>query len=159
MITQAGGRSGRGDELGTVVVQTYDPGHYAIRAAAAGDYRGFYETEIMLRRTMKYPPFSDILQVTVASEDESAAESGISHIAAILSQGAGRRNGQDILGPQRAWPPKIGEEYRFRLYVKSNAKAGEASFPETLWALKKKINTDAALKYRIIIDRNPFSLI
>jgi primosomal protein N' (replication factor Y) len=159
LITQAGGRSGRGDELGTVVVQTYDPGHYAVKAAATGDYKAFYETEIMLRHAMKYPPFSDILQVTVASENESAAELGINHIAAILAQAAGCENVQDILGPQRAWPPKVGEEYRFRLYVKSSAKAGAAPFAETLWGLKKKINTDATLKYRIIIDRNPFSLI
>jgi primosomal protein N' (replication factor Y) len=49
LITQASGRAGRGSEAGKVVIQTYTPENYAVCAAAAQDYRKFYDTEIKLR--------------------------------------------------------------------------------------------------------------
>ncbi|MGL4484905.1 MAG: replication restart helicase PriA, partial [Anaerovoracaceae bacterium] len=64
LIVQASGRSGRGKDRGKVLIQTYNPEHYAIETAAAQDYGKFYETEIKLREFSMYPPFSDLLQIT-----------------------------------------------------------------------------------------------
>ena len=76
LITQAAGRAGRGDEEGRVIIQTYQPEHYAVRFAAEQDYAGFYETEIGFRKYMNYPPFSDMFQVIFSSEDAKEAERG-----------------------------------------------------------------------------------
>lgn len=57
LITQAAGRAGRGELAGRVFIQTYQPENHAIRMAAAQDYEGFYQEEILLRQAMEYPPF------------------------------------------------------------------------------------------------------
>jgi primosomal protein N' (replication factor Y) (superfamily II helicase) len=66
MITQVAGRAGRGNGQGEVVIQTYNPDNYAIRSAAAHDYKGFYEQEIAIRKSLNYPPFSKLIKITVS---------------------------------------------------------------------------------------------
>ena len=63
LLTQAAGRAGRGDRPGEVVIQTYDPEHYAIEASAAQDYEAFYEKEIRYRSLMGYPPVENLIYV------------------------------------------------------------------------------------------------
>ncbi len=70
LITQVAGRSGRAENKGEVVLQTYDPGNYILRFAANYDYEGFYEHEIGMRAAMMFPPFSKIVRVMVTGEDE-----------------------------------------------------------------------------------------
>ena len=67
LLTQAAGRAGRGKRPGEVVIQTYQPEHYSILHAAAQDYEGFYEEEILYRQLLSYPPVSHILAVQVTS--------------------------------------------------------------------------------------------
>ncbi|MBQ9081137.1 MAG: primosomal protein N' [Clostridia bacterium] len=75
LITQVAGRSGRGQEKGKVVLQTYDPENVVLRHAIAYDYERFYENEISLRRATAFPPFTVIVRVMVSSEtDETAIE-------------------------------------------------------------------------------------
>lgn len=73
LITQVSGRAGRGSRQGKVVVQTYEPDNYAIKAAASNDYDSFFSLESMNRKYMDYPPFSDIIMAEIASEDENEA--------------------------------------------------------------------------------------
>ena len=68
LLTQAAGRAGRGDRPGEVVIQTYDPEHYAIEASAAQDYEAFYEKEIRYRSLMGYPPVENLMAVLAVSE-------------------------------------------------------------------------------------------
>ena len=72
LITQAAGRSGRGDVRGRVIIQTYTPESYAVQCAAAHDYEGFFQKEVMVRKLLGYPPFGDLLQLVIsgASEEE-----------------------------------------------------------------------------------------
>jgi primosomal protein N' (replication factor Y) len=72
LLTQAVGRAGRGKKPGQAVIQTYDPGHYAIRTAQAQDYEAFYEQEIAYRSLMSYPPVWNLLVVHVTGPDEQA---------------------------------------------------------------------------------------
>lgn len=71
LITQAAGRAGRGDEKGKVIVQTYTPENYVIKAAAKHDYKEFFDREIVFRKACGYPPFSDIIQITFSGKDET----------------------------------------------------------------------------------------
>ena len=70
LVTQVAGRSGRAEEKGKVVLQTYDPENEVLRYAIAYDYKGFYENEISLRAASLFPPFSKIVRVLVSGEDD-----------------------------------------------------------------------------------------
>ncbi len=73
LITQVAGRSGRAEEKGKVVLQTYDPENSVLRFAVAYDYDGFFENELSLRAAMAFPPYSKIVRVLVSSEDDKKA--------------------------------------------------------------------------------------
>ena len=70
LITQVAGRSGRAEEKGKVVLQTFDPENDVLRFATGYDYEGFYENEISLRAAMAFPPFSKIVRVLVTGEED-----------------------------------------------------------------------------------------
>ena len=70
LVTQVAGRTGRKNNDGFVVLQTYAPRHYVYRFASQYDYIGFYEKEINLRETTAFPPFSHIIRILVSSENE-----------------------------------------------------------------------------------------
>lgn len=70
LITQVAGRSGRAEEQGKVVMQTFDPENEVLRFATSYDYEGFYQNEISLRAAMAFPPFSKIVRVLVTGEED-----------------------------------------------------------------------------------------
>ena len=70
LITQVAGRSGRAEEQGKVVLQTFDPENEVLRFATSYDYEGFYENEASLRAAMMFPPYSKIVRVMVTGEDD-----------------------------------------------------------------------------------------
>ena len=73
LITQVAGRAGRTGGASRVLIQTYDPESDVIREAAEGDYESFYESEILHRNLMNYPPYSDIIAVGFSSKSEETA--------------------------------------------------------------------------------------
>ena len=80
LITQVAGRSGRGEEKGKVVLQTYDPENAVLRFAVSYDYEGFYENEISLRRATAFPPFALIVRVLVSAETDADALEGLRRV-------------------------------------------------------------------------------
>ncbi|HIV01719.1 MAG TPA: primosomal protein N' [Candidatus Caccopulliclostridium gallistercoris] len=80
LITQVSGRAGRKDLEGKVILQTYNPRHYVYKFASNYNYKAFYEKEINLRETTKFPPFTTIVRVLVSSENEEIAKSAIRSI-------------------------------------------------------------------------------
>ncbi|MBI3323226.1 MAG: primosomal protein N', partial [Candidatus Omnitrophica bacterium] len=97
LLTQVAGRAGRGDRPGQVIVQTYCPGHYAIRAASKHDYQAFYRDEIRMRRRLALPPFVHLIELTVQGHRAEAVEKASAALAEQLKLSAGRRI--DVLGP------------------------------------------------------------
>lgn len=157
LITQVAGRAGRRDEQGHVIVQTYVPDNYAIASASKYDYKGFYNEELAFRNNLQYPPFSDIIQVTVFGSTESKAEAGANRVKRELISFFGKSEEAQILGPKPAPIKKIDEDFRFQLYSRvENSK--RKKYERVLAEIKKKINTDNSLDYRIIVDVNPYSL-
>lgn len=94
LLTQVAGRAGRSDEPGQVVIQTYKPEDETIRAAAAQDYRSFFETEFARRRTGLYPPFTILARLLVESVSESAAQRRAEELLAAC---------QSLLDAHPAW--------------------------------------------------------
>ncbi len=80
LLTQVAGRSGRAEEKGKVVLQTFDPENDVLRFATAYDYEGFYANEISLRAAMAFPPFSKIVRVLVTAEEDKKALEGLREV-------------------------------------------------------------------------------
>ena len=122
LLTQAAGRAGRGELPGEVVIQTYQPEHYAVIHAANQDYEAFYEEEILFRDLMGYPPVAHMLAVQVLTMRE---EDGI-HLSQYLAAKVRKltdsdegMNGFQIIGPSPAGIGKVKDIYRFVFYIKN----------------------------------------
>ncbi len=126
LITQAAGRAGRGELPGEVVVQTYQPEHYAILHAAAQDYNAFYEEELVYRDLMQYPPVAHMMAVQVYSAQEKDGSRLAQNLAdrirkyaeGELQEPVNSGRGLQIIGPAPAGIGKVNDIYRFVFYVK-----------------------------------------
>lgn len=117
LLTQVAGRSGRGTQEGKVIIQSYDPSHFAIQAARDHDYLEFYRKEIGFRRQLGYPPFREFTRILCSgpeAETEAAARRLYNH---LLDRGF---LAQDILGPQLAPIGRIQGRFRWQLLLKSH---------------------------------------
>ncbi len=119
LLTQAAGRAGRGVLPGIVLIQTINPDHYAIRFAAAQDYATFYEKEIQFRRLMRYPPFSALANVVVRAEKQEDALRMSGELGRLLESPV---EGLKILGPAEAPVPRLKNEFRYQLLIKSTSR-------------------------------------
>lgn len=117
LITQAAGRAGRGELKGQVFIQTYQPENHAIRMAAAQDYEGFYQEEILLRQAMEYPPFSHIFSVLITGEMEQEVILAAQRLGAFMNHYA-ERAGCTVVGPAPAPLPKFRGEFRWQIFAK-----------------------------------------
>lgn len=125
LISQVAGRSGRGSEPGLVVVQTYNPEHYSIAAAAAHDYRAFFDAEIAARRETGYPPSRRMARILVRGEDESTTARAAGKIGRVCAGAEEVAGGLvDVVGPAPAPLQRIAGRYRWHLLLFSrDAKA------------------------------------
>lgn len=119
LLTQAAGRAGRGEKSGRVVVQTYNPEHYAMTAGAAHDYQAFYTEEIAGRRMLGYPPFNDLIKLTVAGTDEAQTRRKAEEIAAWLRADLPKTAGAELIGPFTAPLAKINNVFRVAMLIKA----------------------------------------
>ena len=126
LLTQAAGRAGRGTEAGDVVIQTYQPDHYAIRYAARQDYEGFYAEETAYRRLLRYPPAAHMMAVQIQSEEEEAAlaAANLLRMRLMEMQDAGadpaeRMDPVQVIGPAAGSMKKLRDLFRFVLYIKA----------------------------------------
>ena len=116
LMTQAAGRSGRGDTRGEAVIQSYDPSHYAISCAAKRDYESFYEREMSYRRLLNYPPETFMLFVRLRSGDEDALDRAAERVVSIAA--AHEAEGAEIIGPCSESIYKVKDNYRKIIYIK-----------------------------------------
>lgn len=84
LMTQVAGRSGRAEKPGEVVIQTYNPEHPSLQAAAHHDYGTFYKGEIAARKSLNYPPFSHIVELTYRHEEQKKCSTEALRIAEML---------------------------------------------------------------------------
>ncbi len=84
LITQAIGRSGRGDNVGSAIIQTYTPTHYAVTLGARQDYEQFFKTEMHQRKLANYPPYTYLLSLGISGKNEDLVIQVIDTIARLL---------------------------------------------------------------------------
>ena len=155
LITQAAGRAGRGEERGKVVIQTYEPEHYSVIAAAEQDYEKFSRTEMIIRESMNYPPFSDLIQIVIIAKQEKIAEMAAHKIRQDLQLMLGQDMAHNIYQPQVLLSNHLKEHYRQGIIIKC-PKEMRGKCLGAAGALKQKINTDSKQEFTLMVDINPY---
>ena len=119
LLTQAAGRAGRGSFAGEVVIQTYDPQHYCIRAAAAQDYEAFYNEEMIYRKVAGYPPVKKMMSIHGTCRQEEHLQIAMEYLKKIILRILGEQKAQ-VIGPAEESISKIQDVYRKVIYVKAD---------------------------------------
>ncbi len=117
LITQVAGRTGRGPRGGRVVVQTFNPQHYAIRAAAAYDFAGFLARELEMRKELGYPPFASLVRIVVQGTPEERVRAASERLSGRLKAAFDEKQAA-ILGPAAAPLYRLKGRYRMHFLLK-----------------------------------------
>ncbi|MDW4332238.1 primosomal protein N' [Staphylococcus saprophyticus] len=116
LLTQVAGRAGRHEKEGQVLIQTYNPDHYAIKDVQENDYTAFFQKEMNYRKIGKYPPYFFLINFTIAHKEMKKVMEASKHIHKILLQHLTDK--ALVLGPSPAALSRINNEYRFQILVK-----------------------------------------
>lgn len=146
LLLQVAGRAGR-HQRGNVVIQTYNPHHYAIVAAAQQDYEGFFKEELNMRQLAHYPPFCYLASILFSGKRESDVASCAKQFAGYLKH---ELEEAQVLGPAPAMISRISDAYRYRILLKYRHSSKTLQVLET--ALKNYHG-----KIKIEIDVNPYT--
>jgi len=151
LLTQVAGRAGRGGSPGRVIVQSFDPDHYAIRPVLDHDYERFYAEEIAHRSALGYPPFGRLAQIVVSGTEEEAARDA----AARLLGAVPSPEGCEVLGPAPAPIARLRGRYRFHLLIKGSDHSAVWQTARRLADASEKL--PAAIRARV--DVNPVDML
>lgn len=155
LITQVSGRAGRHEKEGKVIVQTYDPEHYALEYAKTHDYLAFYTKEMQVRKVYEYPPFYYLTHIQISHPDvlvtADYAEKVASWLRGELSSEAA------VIGPTASAISRIQERYRYQCIVKYKK---EPNLIPALHQLLKLARSEWEKQgVRIGIDLHPSTLV
>ena len=122
LLCQVSGRAGRGDHEGKVIIQTYQPDHYSIDAAASQDYQQFFEIESDYRKKFLYPPYSKIIKLSCHNVSNVFAEKEANKMFDELKseQLNWGLNDVDILGPLPGFPERVRGHYRWQIILRGS---------------------------------------
>jgi len=123
LVVQVAGRAGRDGRSSSVVVQTSNPDHYALRCAAANDYEGFYAAELPSRKAFSFPPFAELAVLTRTDADDAKAATSAREAAEALATGLLKEGieGIRVMGPAPAFIHRLRGEYRWQVTLKGEA--------------------------------------
>ena len=159
LLTQVVGRSGRGNEKGTALVQTVTPENSVINLAALQNYEKFYEQEILTRKIMIYPPYCELCVVGFVGEDkDSVKASAYSFFEKIktLNEYKYPSVKMIILGPSAASIPRVNGKYRYRIIIKTK---NTADFRRVISTTLIEFGKDRRnAKVTVYADMNPDSI-
>lgn len=122
LLTQVSGRAGRGELPGEVVVQSFSPEHYAVKAAVRQDYLGFYGQEIACRRELGYPPFSRLVNITASDPIDDTARERLERLGDLLRDAVSEY--VDVIGPSPAPLARLRGLYRWHLIIRDRGMHG-----------------------------------
>jgi primosomal protein N' (replication factor Y) len=134
ILSQVAGRSGRGEQPGLVVIQTFAPYHHSIRRAQEHDYAGFYADELPARRELNYPPYSRLIGIHFSSLIEAKGKITVAEIGKTARELAlAFADGKaDIIGPAESPLHRIRGRYRWQMLVRSRDGALLRQFAQKL---------------------------
>lgn len=157
LITQVSGRSGRAENPGRVIIQTYNPGHYAVQMAAAGDYNGFFQTEMKIRKNLGYPPYSRMARLLFSGRKEDNVMSMAETACRSLDDFSATDKQQlRVVGPAPAPLARVRGQHRMHmvLWCREDGllKAAVKHISTAVMALQQ------SKKVRFIVDIDPYSM-
>ncbi len=161
LLSQVAGRAGRGEEKGTVIVQTFNPAHYALTTAQDHDYSTFFEQETALREPLGYPPFSYLaclrFQGSEQDETENKARQIGRDMVELLEKWPKRGKEILLLGPTEAPLSKLKGKYRWQILVKSKESGLLHYFLKRVDDRSKKIMRKSGVY--LTIDVDPYQML
>jgi primosomal protein N' (replication factor Y) len=121
VLAQVAGRAGRGLRGGRVIIQTYQPDHYAIQAAAEHDFTGFYLEEIRFRTRHSLPPFRRMAKLVIADPVSARAENQARQLAKALQIHIREKalGATELYGPVPPFFGRIDGRYRWQIIIRS----------------------------------------
>ena len=159
LLAQVAGRAGRGQEPGRVIMQTYNPEHFAIEAARRQDYMDFYNNEAPFRKALMYPPFTRMIQLKISGRDEKKVAQIVEQVADVLNQLLSAtpeiRETVQILGPIEAAIHRISSRFRWQILIKGPSSTNISRLVKSMKAILK---VKAMKQVTITIDVDPYSL-
>lgn len=161
ILTQVAGRAGRGKKKGKVIVQTFSPDHYAIKAATHHDYFSFFEEEKELRRQLAYPPFSHLACLRFQGNNKEHTGEAVhclgKGIKEMLNGWSKRGNEIQVLGPAEAPLGRLRGKYRWQILIKSKGASLLHLFLEGVEGMAGKILKSSGV--HLTIDIDPYQMI
>ena len=152
MLTQVAGRSGRSDQRGRVLIQTYQPHHPVIKNVIDNDMNSFVDSELKDRKLHSYPPFVRLVRITLKNRNIETLSIASDWFLNVLSQSFRGK----ILGP--VYPPvaRVRNYYHKQLLIKLDTKSSRLHFKKVLQKTKKSFESIASFKStKFIIDVDP----
>ena len=121
LMAQVAGRAGRRDLGGQVIIQSYTPDHYALRAAADHDYRSFFREEIAFRRETHYPPFAQLVRFVTSGTNAASVQSAAEALAERIHGALERLSLPDaaVIGPAPAFMERVRGRFRWHVLVRA----------------------------------------
>jgi primosomal protein N' (replication factor Y) (superfamily II helicase) len=158
LLSQVAGRSGRGNDPGTVIIQTYAPDHYVIQHLIDHDYKGFFAAEIDFRRALNYPPFSRLVCLRLEGPRFEEVENNARMLGRTLrdntSHNARFREKIEILGPAPAPIEKLRNRYRWQLLLKGKKSSALLELAKQAREMFPRSRT-----IRLHIDVDPYNML
>ncbi len=152
LLTQMSGRAGRGELDGQVMIQTYNPDHYALTLAKDHDYDRFYQTEMQYRKMNQYSPYFYTVRFIVSNFDDHTALATAAKIAAILNQAD--IQGTKVIGPAQSTISRINNQYYYQLLYQHR---GNQGIEQVLQDIQERAQTWSKDKIYVSIDIDPQS--
>ena len=152
LLTQVAGRAGRANKPGEVLIQTYNPNHYAIQLAREQDYEAFYRYEMRIRKALSYPPYYFTVGLTLSHKDEQEVIKKSYEIVTLIKEGLTDKI--KILGPTPKPVARTHNLYHYQIIIKYRFEDQlEIVLNHILDLTQAKENK----KLRLIIDHEPQS--
>jgi primosomal protein N' (replication factor Y) len=161
ILSQVAGRAGRGDEGGRVIIQTFNPEHYAITTARAHDYHLFFEKERHLRQQLGYPPFSYLTLLRIQGNQKEkvvdmARQAGRA-MTDILDKWPRRGKEIQVLGPAEAPLGKLKGKYRWHILIKAKSAGLLHYYLREVEKFSTRFLRDSGV--RLIMDVDPYQML
>ncbi len=154
LLTQVSGRAGRADKEGKVIIQTFNPEHYALQLAKKQDYERFFIREMNVRHQNGYPPYFYTVQITASAKEEGLAAKKIYQIYAELKSSLSPKS--IILGPTPKAIMRINNQFYYQLIIKYKK---ELNLDAALNTILQKSQKDERQGILISIDKEPLNFI
>ena len=161
ILSQVAGRAGRGEQRGKVIVQTFNPEHYAIVTARDHDYASFFQRERELREQLGYPPFSYLACLRLQGNNSEITANMTQRVArgarGVLEKWPKRGKEIQVLGPAEAPLAKLRGKYRWQILIKCKRAELLHYFLREIDALTRKVLRGSGVS--LIVDVDPYQML